>query len=37
MAMIPPTGVRDFGRVIVVDIVSFIAGMLAATTIWAWK
>ncbi len=26
-AMIPPTGVRDSGRAIVVDIVSFIAGM----------
>jgi hypothetical protein len=31
--MIPPTGVRDFGRAIAVDIVSFIAGMGAATTI----
>jgi hypothetical protein len=35
--MIPPTGVRDSGLAIVVDIVSFIAGMWAATTIWAWK
>jgi hypothetical protein len=35
--MIPPTGVRDSGRAIVVDIVLFIAGMLAATTIWTWK
>ncbi len=37
MVMIPPTGVRDSGRAIVVDIVSYIAGMRAATTIWAWK
>jgi hypothetical protein len=36
-AIIKPTGVRDSGRAIVVDIVSFIAGMRAATTIWAWK
>ncbi len=36
-AMRPPTGVRDTGRAIVVDIVSFIACMPAATTIWAWK
>jgi hypothetical protein len=35
--MIPPTGVRDSELAIVVDIVSFIAGMLAETTIWAWK
>jgi hypothetical protein len=37
MAMILPTGVRASRRAIVVDIVSFIAGMWAATTIWEWK
>ncbi len=36
-AMIQPTRVRDLGQAIVVDIVSFIAGMLAASTIRAWK
>ncbi len=36
-AMITPTGVRDSGRAIMADIDSFIAGMQAATTIWAWK
>ncbi len=36
-AKIPPTNVGDSGRAIVVDIVSFIAFMRAATTIWAWK
>ncbi len=36
-AMIPPTGVRDSGLAIVVDNVSFIAGMRAATTTWALK
>jgi hypothetical protein len=35
--MIQPTGVRDPGRAIVIDIVSFIANMLAATTTSAWK
>ncbi len=37
MAMIPTTGVRDSGRAIVVDIVSFITGTRAATTRWAQK